>query len=106
MFSFPKEAMASKSKKKLFMDIEQIAEKLGVAKLKGVSRSGLKQRGIQNETYGRQSMIYISWGDAGTRKQAESELRLMGWKPDPRYSPGSGTSEVQVSYFKGYHWDE
>lgn len=22
------------------------------------------------------------------------------------YWPGSGTSEIQVSYFKGWHWDE
>lgn len=59
-----------------------------------------------DETYGRESMIYLDWPDYETRREWEDVLRSNGFRVHEDYSPGSGTSEVQVSYFKGTRWDE
>ncbi len=63
---------------------------------------------ISDETYGRKSMIYFwniqrVWGK--TREEFEDLLRSWGFNPNRRYAKGSDATEVQVSYFKGWHWD-
>ncbi len=62
--------------------------------------------GISDETYGRNSFLYISTPDVATRLRLESFLESKGAKVDRSYSPGSCTTEVAVSYFKGWHHDE
>ena len=68
------------------------------------------RHGIHDETYGPKSMIYLfaiqrRWGV--TRDDMARLLRLWGFKPNMRYgSPECDALEVQVSYFKGHHWDE
>ena len=59
-----------------------------------------------NETYGKQSMLYVSAPDMVTRRRLEQFLKSKGAVVNRGYSPGSPTLEVQVRYFKGYHWDE
>jgi len=93
------------SKKKLFAFLEDIASEVD-PKLAGVATEGLKHREISNETYGRKSMIYISWESPEARMIGEDRLEDEGFKVCRRYAPGWATSEVQVSFFKGYHWNE
>lgn len=62
--------------------------------------------GIADETYGRNSFLYISTPDVSTRLRLESFLASKGAQVDRDYSPGSCTTEVRVSYFKGWHHDE
>ena len=85
-----------KSKKKLFAEIK---EEFGI----GLS---LKSSIVSDETYGRKSMIYTDWGTPEKRQDAERRLILRGFKVHRSYWKGSPVSEIQVSYFKGYHWDE
>jgi hypothetical protein len=59
-----------------------------------------------DETYGRKSMIYISWPDYETRREWEAILSDNGFRVHRSYWPNSPVSEIQVSYFKGWHWDE
>ena len=56
-----------------------------------------------NETYGRKSMVYIQWATMAERKEMERALTNEGFKVN-HYSPAATCTEVQVSYFKGYHW--
>lgn len=48
----------------------------------------------------------VSAEDVQTRKWLEARLMSLGYKVDTSYWPGSGSVSVQVSYFKGWHWDE
>jgi hypothetical protein len=89
-----------KSKKKLFEHLS-----LYFMTDRFVKR-GLKAEGISNETYGRKSCIYIDTKDAAERKNLEGFLSTHGFLVNRNYWPGSGTLEVQVSYFKGNQWDE
>lgn len=68
----------------------------------------LNSPGISNETYGRDSRIYINAPRAvkATRKLLENTLENHGFKVHRSYWPGSDIVEVSVSYFKGWHWDE
>ena len=75
-------------------------------------------RGFTTETFGRDSMIYIAWSDMDTKYLWESKLQDAGFKVNPKYCAptrdsysrinlkGCSRTEVQVSYFKGRHWDE
>jgi hypothetical protein len=89
--------MALLSKKKLF---QALKDEFGL-------NVDLKSNGISDETYGKDSMIYIYWNKFGIdRREAEAKLESLGFKVDRRYDPGSQTSEIQVSYFQGTrHWE-
>lgn len=68
----------------------------------------LNSPGIGNETYGRDSCIYLwkvndHW--KVSRKEMESRLDAAGFKVHRSYWPGSDAVEVSVSYFKGDNWD-
>ena len=65
-----------------------------------------KPEGFLNETYGSKSMIYPRFGSVADRLTGEVQLENAGFKVNKNYHPGSATTEVQVSYFKGWHWDE
>ena len=88
---------ALKSKKQLFSDLEKIDPE----RFKGAD---LGRPHISDETYGDESMIYVSWADPEERKKGEAELKKMGHKVNS-YDEKGKSSEVQVSYFKGWHWD-
>lgn len=90
------------AKRKLFEWLEQN----GGPAFDGVTQKGLNHPRISDETYGSKSMIYINWGSPAERKQMEPKLRDAGFPGNKKYSPGSSTSEVQVAWFKGWHWDE
>ena len=61
---------------------------------------------ISNETYGNKSMVYIATNDVGQRRRLEDYLSHKGFKVHEAYHPSGCRLEVQVSYFKGYHWNE
>lgn len=63
-------------------------------------------RGVGNETYGKKSMLYLRARDMEHRNAIERFLDRNNIKAFMDYSPGSPVVEVQVSYFKGWHWDE
>lgn len=60
---------------------------------------------FHNEVYGKKACIYFQWPDRETRAKGESALTGAGFKVDS-YWPESAISEVVVSYFKGWHWNE
>jgi hypothetical protein len=88
-----------KSKKKLFEDLETIDP----VYFKDVNLNHPK---IANETYGRKSCIYVRCESFETRRAIESKLERLGYKIDREYDYNNSRLEVQVSYFKGWHWDE
>jgi hypothetical protein len=65
----------------------------------------LKLKSVGNETYGRDSRIYITCESIQHRAQLESVLSREGFKVHTSYWPGSAIVEVSVSYFKGDRWD-
>jgi hypothetical protein len=78
------------------------------AKQTGMSKDVMsKGFSIGNETYGKDSRLYIGCPDVPTRRKLESFLELKGVTTvDRGYWQGSAITEVGVTYFKGYHWDE
>ena len=70
-------------------------------------RNGLKAKGIGNETYGRKSCIYIQTPSKLMKELLMQHLYNNEFAVNFHYgSVGSTAVEVQVSYFKGFHWDE
>ena len=59
---------------------------------------------LTDETYGRDSRLYIGCPDEGTRRRLERFLKDRGGKVDVRYH-GSATVDVRVSYFQGHNWN-
>ena len=89
------------SKTKLFRALDEI---LGTGTY--FQDNGLKAKGIDDETYGRDSRIYIRVAKThDDRRAMERELIDRGFKVNRHYWPGSSVIEVSVSYFKGLHWD-
>jgi hypothetical protein len=86
-----------KSKQQLFADLE----KIDPVRFKGAD---LGRPYISDETYGRESMIYVTWANPEEREKGEAELSKLGHKVNS-YDAKGKSSEVQVSYFKGWHWD-
>lgn len=75
----------------------------------GVSGLDIGNHSISDETYGRLSMLYFYnintvWGMS--RGDFENLLKGWGFKVNPRWFKEADATEVQVSYFKGHHWDE
>jgi hypothetical protein len=87
-----------KSKKHLFVALDTFF------KTDKYTKNGLKAVG--NETYGRESMIYVGAGTSDSRRSLERFLIAEGFKVNTGYFPGSARVEVQVSYFRGYGWDK
>ena len=88
-----------KSKSKLFKDLEEIDP----AYFKGVDLSHLK---ISDETYGKESYIYIYAQNIESRISLERVLEKRGHKIGRDYGKGGSKLEVRVSYFKGRNWNE
>ena len=86
------------SKKKLFKALDLFFD------TDVYSTQGLKAQGIGDETYGKDSFIYVD--TKGKRGELERFLRGLGFGVNTNYSKGSDFTEVAVSYFKGYHWNE
>ena len=63
-------------------------------------------KGVCDETYGRKSHLYIRVDSMASRRAVEAILEREGGKVNRDYSPGSAVVDVQVSYFKGWHWNE
>lgn len=95
-------AMGLHSRKKLYSDLCKLSEDGSI--------SGWQQpetyKKLSNEVYGPQAMIYLDFATNAQRVKAERWLEDLGYKVDTSYSPGSGTTSVQVSWFKGLRWDE
>jgi len=89
--------MALKSKKKLFEALDQF---FGTDVY---SKEGLNAKGIGDETYGKDSYIYIDC--QGKRNELETFLRWNDFTPNSGYGKGGDYTEVGVSYFKGYNWE-
>jgi hypothetical protein len=90
-----------KSKKKLFEFLADWTDDRSFATL------GLKHDRVGDETYGRKSVIYLRSADQRSRDELEAAMRLAGFKVSRTYWRDSlRMSAVQVSYFKGWHYDE
>ena len=61
---------------------------------------------LPNEVYGRKAVCYPGFLNVGQRHTAEDFLEQEGFRVNREFSPLSPTAAVQVSYFKGLHWDE
>ena len=63
--------------------------------------------GLSDETYDRDSRIYIHCPDQVTRRRLEWHIQGEGVTTvNTGYSPKGSTVDVGVTYFKGWHWDE
>lgn len=86
-----------KSKTQLFKDLKQIDHEY----FNGVD---LDHSAISNETYGKDSFIYVKWKNPDEKRIMEIKLSEMG-HTITEYSIDN-VSSIQVSYFKGWHWNE
>ena len=63
-------------------------------------------KGVCDETYGRDSRLYVRVADMAERHRVEAAITRAGGRVHRNYSPGKPVVETQVSYFKGWHWNE
>lgn len=98
----------AKSKKQLFNDLASLVGTMLTPSFKDVNTLGLKHPEIGNETYGRESYIYINVPTGVDFVALEQKLQALGHKIEPNYSRYNNgkTVAVQVTYFKGYGWDK
>ena len=89
-----------KSKKKLFKLLEEIRPTY----FHGIVSEGLGHSKISDETYGKESYIYIRCADSHSAFLIKRKLREDGFKVKNYYD--NRDIEVHVSFFKGHHWDE
>lgn len=59
-----------------------------------------------NETYGRRSFIYLTVLTPEMKTTLVDALISLGHRVDPGWTRQNKGVAVQVSYFKGWHWDE
>lgn len=93
--------MARKSKRALVRELSA----MGLVNYKGNPFQEFNA-GIHYEAYGRDVRAYVVFADNKARRDAERKLRAAGWPVNEDYWPGSSTTDVGVSYFKAWHWDE
>lgn len=89
------------SKKRLFADLAALFPAL----FADAPEKGLKHPRVGNETFGKQSCIFLHVG-TDKRRIVERALQAAGHRVNEDYWPGSGRVQVTVTYFKGWHWDE
>jgi hypothetical protein len=58
------------------------------------------------EAFGRKVCAFINVADMQERARCEKALQEAKQKVNPSYWPGHPVVEVQVTYFKAWHWDE
>lgn len=62
---------------------------------------------LSDETYGRESYLYMTFADAEKAREAAKLLRLAGGKPRFSWCPDNPASfDLRVNRFKGFHWWE
>jgi hypothetical protein len=86
-----------KSKTQLFKDLGE----LGYSE---IAEQKLKHSKVANETYGKMSCIYLRLGDETIANKVKRQLSRLGHKI--RSYGDETVVELQVSFFKGWHWDE
>lgn len=69
------------------------------------TKNGLRSKGISDETYDKESYIYVHTDSLDDRKKLEGFLMENEFKINKNYSPDGSTAEVMVSY-KEWHLDE
>ena len=89
-----------KSKTKLFILLTELTND------NTWQEEGLNHSQITDETYGKSSHIYVGLASIQEREYMENLIEQNGFKVNRGYWKGSTCTEVEVSYFKGYHWDE
>ena len=94
------------SKKKLFVSLDKFYDDRYNYGESAYQMNQLSHPFISNETFGSKSMIYIHTGDMEIRKKLENWLEADGFKVNRNYHRSAPRIEVQVSYFKGWHWAE
>lgn len=88
--------MALKTRKALFAALQT---------LEG-ARVPKTYKGLSDETYGSKSIVYPSFVSLEARVAGEKKLKELGFKVDFHYGQSNlARTAVQVSYFKGWHWD-
>ena len=64
-------------------------------------------RGIGYEAFGKKVLAFIQVDNLATRRKLEDYLEYeLKQKPNRNYWVGHPVVEVQVTYFKAWHWDE
>jgi hypothetical protein len=67
---------------------------------------GFRLSAVSYEAYGRKVMAYLGLTFPEHRRPLEQFLIKHGLKVNTDYWPAGHVVEVQVSYFKAWHWDE
>ena len=70
-----------------------------------VGSQKLNHPSVSNETYGRDSRIYLQCANSVDAHELAGLLQARGHKVHRDYGVPN-VVEVSVSYFKGHHWDE
>lgn len=91
---------AKLSKKRLFEDLAEFYPNT----FEGVREQGLKHTRISDETYGRNSCIYVYCKSPAQARRVRTILDACGHKIGSYGVPH--VIEVSVTYFKGWHHDE
>jgi hypothetical protein len=87
----------TKSKKHLFPLLDQFFDTGRYTALK------LDAEGISNETYGKDSRIYIN--SQGRRAELENFLARNGFKVHRNYDLNGSYVEISVTYFRGFQYN-
>ena len=86
---------------------------------------GVSVKSFSNEVFGKKAFYFVTFGPAFNstpaelvernrlRFTAEAVLHMVGYNVESKYNSTFGgsdceypTAEIQVAWFKGYHWDE
>jgi hypothetical protein len=87
------------SRKRLYEDLTQLKKDKALAvKLPD------SYKNMNNEVYGKQACIYVCCETEGAKADTIHYLKKLGHKINEKYQ-ATHMIEVQVSYFKGWHWD-
>ena len=78
---------------------------------KGINGKGNKHLftdgySMGDETYGKDSRVYLGTPSKERRAALESALERKGVALNRSYGSGGSTLEIRVTYFKGFHWNE
>lgn len=79
--------------------LSEVLKEFGIKKTKEQIRGNC-------EAYGRNVCYYLHTGVPETRELLEKFLDEKGIMHNKKYAPATGTLEINVSYFKAWHWDE
>jgi hypothetical protein len=97
------------SKKKLFETLTSLSTIEALSHFANINekKQRLMHRSVSNETYGKDSHIYLGFANEEDKQVAVRALTKAGFDVNNGWTRGNKRAiDVPVTYFKGWHWDE